>query len=37
MNALSPEQQRIRDAIARLCQDFDDAYWLERDSEGGFP
>jgi acyl-CoA dehydrogenase len=33
----SPEQLRIRDAIARLCQDFDDAYWLERDREGGFP
>jgi acyl-CoA dehydrogenase len=37
MHVLSPEQQRIRDAIARLCQDFDDGYWLERDREGGFP
>ena len=37
MTGLSPEQQRIRDAIARLCQDFGDAYWLERDREGGFP
>ena len=37
MIGLSPEQQRIRDAIARLCQDFDDAYWLERDRQGGFP
>ena len=37
MIGLSPEQLRIRDAIARLCQDFDDAYWLERDRQGGFP
>jgi acyl-CoA dehydrogenase len=31
------EQQRIREAIARLCGQFDDAYWLKKDREGGFP
>src|ERR1700749_786781 len=35
--ALTPEQIEIRDAVARLCADFDDAYWLKRDTEGGFP
>jgi acyl-CoA dehydrogenase len=37
MTHLTAEQHRIRDAIARLCEGFDDAYWLERDREGGFP
>jgi acyl-CoA dehydrogenase len=31
------EQRRIRAAIERLCAQFGDAYWLERDREGGFP
>ncbi|HKQ29591.1 MAG TPA: acyl-CoA dehydrogenase family protein [Burkholderiales bacterium] len=35
--ALSEEQERIRDAIAKLCARFDDDYWLKRDREGGFP
>jgi len=35
--APTPEQERIREAIARLCAQFDDAYWLARDREGGFP
>lgn len=35
--AYSAEQQRIREAIARLCAQFDDAYWLKKDREGGFP
>jgi len=35
--ALSPEQQAVRDAVGRICARFDDAYWLERDREGGFP
>ncbi|EIE51585.1 acyl-CoA dehydrogenase [Salipiger aestuarii] len=34
---LSSEQEAIRDAIARICADFDDAYWLKKDREGGFP
>ncbi|HTO44171.1 MAG TPA: acyl-CoA dehydrogenase family protein [Burkholderiales bacterium] len=35
--AFSAEQLRIREAIARLCQRFDAAYWLEHDSSGIFP
>jgi acyl-CoA dehydrogenase len=35
--AFTAEQQRIREAIARLCAQFDDAYWLKKDKEGGFP
>ena len=31
------EQERIREAIAKLCERFPDDYWLERDREGGFP
>ena len=34
---LTPEQQQIRDGVARLCAGFDDQYWLERDSDGRFP
>jgi acyl-CoA dehydrogenase len=33
----SPEQERIREAIAKLCTRFPDEYWLKRDVEGGFP
>ncbi|WP_323040313.1 acyl-CoA dehydrogenase family protein [Gemmobacter sp.] len=35
--ALTPDQETIRDAIARICDRFDDAYWLKRDRDGGFP
>ena len=35
--SLTPEQQQIRDAIAKLCAQFDDAYWLEKDRSGEFP
>src|SRR5262245_10591550 len=35
--SLSDEQQAIRDAIERICARFDDAYWLRKDQEGGFP
>ncbi|MDQ2780437.1 MAG: acyl-CoA/acyl-ACP dehydrogenase [Pseudomonadota bacterium] len=35
--ALSSEQQSIRESVARVCARFDDAYWLQRDTEGGFP
>src|SRR5690242_14098856 len=37
LTGLSAEQERIREAIARLCGSFGDEYWLERDREGGFP
>ena len=33
----SAEQQRIREAIEKLCARFPDEYWLKRDKEGGFP
>ncbi len=35
--ALTPEQERIREAIAKLCERFGDVYWLERDADGEFP
>jgi acyl-CoA dehydrogenase len=33
----STHETSIRDAVARLCAPFDDAYWLKRDRTGGFP
>ncbi|MEO7851740.1 MAG: acyl-CoA dehydrogenase family protein [Rubrivivax sp.] len=35
--APTDEQQRIRDAVLETCRPFDDAYWLQRDRDGGFP
>src|SRR5258705_5944612 len=35
--SLSPEQQQIRDEVRKLCAQFDDAYWLEKDRTGDFP
>ncbi len=35
--ALSEEQQAIQDAVKAICSDFDDAYWMARDSDGEFP
>jgi len=35
--ALTANQEAIRDAIEKVCGDFDDAYWLKKDHEGGFP
>jgi acyl-CoA dehydrogenase len=35
--SLTQNQETIRDAIAVLCRDFDDAYWLKKDKDGGFP
>jgi acyl-CoA dehydrogenase len=35
--SLSPDQERIREAIAKLCARFDAEYWRNRDREGGFP
>src|SRR5258706_15654554 len=34
---LNADQEAIREAIAKFCARFDDAYWLKRDREGGFP
>jgi acyl-CoA dehydrogenase len=35
--ASTPEQERIREAIAKLCERFGDDYWLARDKDGEFP
>ena len=35
--SFTPEQERIRDAVAKLCAQFGDEYWLKKDKEGGFP
>ena len=35
--AMTPEQEAIREAIARVCADFDAEYWLNKDRHGGFP
>lgn len=34
---LTEEQQAIRDAIARICEGFDDEYWRRHDESGDFP
>ena len=34
---LSEDQLAIREAISRICADFDADYWLQRDRNGGFP
>jgi acyl-CoA dehydrogenase len=33
----TPEQEAIRDAVARVCAGFDLEYWLQKDRDGGFP
>ncbi len=35
--AFTPEQDAVRDAIARICQGFGDDYWFARDHDGRFP
>jgi len=35
--SFTPEQEAIREAIARICARFGDDYWLKKDKEGGFP
>ena len=34
---LTEDQIAIRNAIAAVCADFDDEYWLRKDREGRFP
>jgi len=34
---LTEDQLAIREAIGRICSDFDADYWLQRDRNGGFP
>ncbi|MBV9734878.1 MAG: acyl-CoA/acyl-ACP dehydrogenase [Acidisphaera sp.] len=35
--ALTEAQQAVQEAVARICAEFGDDYWLRRDREGGFP
>ena len=35
--SFTEEQIAVRDTIAKLCEKYDDAYWLARDTEGEFP
>jgi acyl-CoA dehydrogenase len=35
--AYTQEQEQIREAMRKICTRFDDAYWLKKDKEGGFP
>ena len=35
--AFTPEQERIREAITKLCAQFGDDYWLAHDKSGEFP
>ncbi len=35
--AFTPEQEAVREAVARICAGFGDDYWLAHDREGGFP
>ena len=35
--SLSDNQEAIRDAVAKICDRFDDGYWLNKDRDGGFP
>lgn len=34
---LSEQQESIREAIERICAQFDDQYWFDRDHDGRFP
>jgi len=35
--SLNEEHASIRDAVDKVCAQFDDQYWLEKDRVGGFP
>jgi acyl-CoA dehydrogenase len=35
--SLTPAQQEIREAVAKVCARFGDDYWLARDADGEFP
>lgn len=37
VSGYSEEQRMIRDSIAKICEPYDDHYWLERDNDGQFP
>jgi len=35
--SLTPDQEAVRDTVQKICAEFDDDYWLERDRSGEFP
>lgn len=35
--SFTEEQQKIRENVLKLCSQFDDQYWLDRDSDGEYP
>lgn len=35
--SLTSDQESIRDAISKICAQFNDEYWLVKDRDGGFP
>ncbi len=35
--SLSSDQEQIREAVFRLCDQFGDDYWLAKDRDGGYP
>jgi len=35
--SFSDDQIAVRDTIAKLCEKYDDVYWLARDTDGVFP
>ncbi len=35
--SLTPDQEAVRDAVQKICGEFDDDYWFERDRSGDFP
>ncbi len=35
--SLSDEQALIRSSVLKLCSNFDEQYWLDRDTDGRFP
>ena len=35
--SLTPQQREVRELAQRVCADFPDAYWLEKDRQAGFP
>ena len=34
---LNEQQLAVKEAVARICAQFDENYWLERDTDGAFP
>lgn len=37
MSNLNEEQQQIRSLVEKVCEDFDDEFWLRHDQEAKFP